>query len=68
MGDYGWLCKTDGSGIVQLAAGGNDSAALDNGGTDEGAPGPRRRYGSLYYAGYVRDPDGVRVEFVSGSR
>ncbi len=43
-------------------------AALANGGTDEGAPGLRPQYGSLYYAGYVRDPDGLRVEFVSGSR
>ena len=42
-------------------------AALANGGTDEGAPGLRPQYGSLYYAGYVRDPDGLRVEFVSGS-
>jgi catechol 2,3-dioxygenase-like lactoylglutathione lyase family enzyme len=43
-------------------------AALANGGTDEGPPGARPRYGSLYYAAYVRDPDGLRVEFVSGSR
>ena len=33
-----------------------------------GAPGPRPQYGSLYYAGYVRDPDGLHVEFVSGTR
>jgi len=43
-------------------------AALANGGRDEGAPGPRPQYGSLYFAAYVRDPDGLRVEFVSGSR
>ena len=43
-------------------------AALRNGGRDDGAPGPRPRYGPLYYAAYVRDPDGLRVEFVSGSR
>jgi catechol 2,3-dioxygenase-like lactoylglutathione lyase family enzyme len=44
------------------------AAALAHGGRDDGAPGPRPRYGSLYYAAYVRDPDGLRVEFVSGSR
>jgi catechol 2,3-dioxygenase-like lactoylglutathione lyase family enzyme len=43
-------------------------AALVNGGTDAGPPGPRPRYGALYYAAYVCDPDGLRVEFVSGSR
>jgi catechol 2,3-dioxygenase-like lactoylglutathione lyase family enzyme len=43
-------------------------AALANGGRDDGAPGLRPRYGPLYYAAYVLDPDGLRVEFVSGSR
>jgi catechol 2,3-dioxygenase-like lactoylglutathione lyase family enzyme len=42
-------------------------AALAHGGTDAGEPGLRPQYGSLYYAGYVRDPDGLHVEFVSGS-
>ena len=42
-------------------------AALASGGRDEGAPGPRPQYGPLYYAAYVRDPDGLRVEFVTGS-
>ena len=31
-------------------------------------PGCAPQYGPLYYAAYVRDPDGLRVEFVSGSR
>ena len=44
------------------------AAALAHGGRDDGAPGPRPQYGSLYYAAYVRDPDGLRVEFVSGTR
>jgi len=44
------------------------AAALANGGRDDGPPGPRPHYGPLYYAAYVRDPDGLRVEFVSGSR
>ena len=42
-------------------------AALANGGRDDGAPGLRPDYGPLYYAAYARDPDGLRVEFVSGS-
>lgn len=32
--------------------------ALANGGTDEGAPGPR---GDRFYAGYFRDPDGNKL-------
>lgn len=33
--------------------------ALANGGTDEGAPGPRGDEG--FYAGYFRDPDGNKL-------
>jgi catechol 2,3-dioxygenase-like lactoylglutathione lyase family enzyme len=40
-------------------------AGLANGGADDGAPGQRPRYGRRYYAGYLRDPDGLRVEVVS---
>ncbi len=43
-------------------------AALGAGGADDGPPGLRPQYAPLYYAAYVRDPDGLRVEFVSGSR
>ena len=43
-------------------------AGLDAGGTDDGAPGARPNYGPRYYAGYLRDPDGLRVEIVTGSR
>jgi predicted lactoylglutathione lyase len=32
--------------------------ALANGGTDEGAPGPR---GETFYGGYFRDPDGNKL-------
>ena len=32
--------------------------ALENGGTDEGAPGPR---GDSFYAAYFRDPDGNKL-------
>jgi len=29
-------------------------------------PGPRAQYGPSYYAAYLADPDGYRVEVVSG--
>ncbi len=31
---------------------------------DEGAPGLRPQYGAGYYAGFVRDPDGYKIEAV----
>jgi catechol 2,3-dioxygenase-like lactoylglutathione lyase family enzyme len=40
------------------------AAGLKTGGTDDGAPGPRDRYGAGYYAGYLRDPDGNKVQVV----
>ncbi len=43
------------------------AAALAYGGTDDGAPG-RRPYGAgpnVYYAAFVRDPDGARIEAVT---
>jgi catechol 2,3-dioxygenase-like lactoylglutathione lyase family enzyme len=42
------------------------AAALDAGGRDDGAPGARPQYGPRYYAGYVLDPDGLRIELVAG--
>lgn len=39
-------------------------AALRLGGTSEGAPGPRPHYGADYYAAYVRDPDGNKLQAV----
>jgi catechol 2,3-dioxygenase-like lactoylglutathione lyase family enzyme len=39
-------------------------AALDHGAADEGAPGLRPRYGAGYYAAFVRDPDGFKLEAV----
>jgi catechol 2,3-dioxygenase-like lactoylglutathione lyase family enzyme len=42
------------------------AAAIANGGRDDGAPGPRPQYGPSYYAAYISDPDGYRVEVVSG--
>ena len=37
-------------------------AALANGGSDDGAPGPRPDYGEPYYGCFVRDPDGHKLE------
>jgi catechol 2,3-dioxygenase-like lactoylglutathione lyase family enzyme len=38
------------------------AAALACGGMDQGAPGPRPRYGPDYYAAFVLDPDGYKLE------
>jgi len=40
------------------------AVAMKNGAVDEGAPGPRPQYGAGYYAAFVRDPDGYRLEAV----
>lgn len=40
-------------------------AALANGGSDEGAPGPRPLYGPEFYGAYARDPDGNKMSFVT---
>jgi len=39
-------------------------AALNHGGSDNGTPGPRPEYGPHYYAAFVIDPDGYRIEAV----
>jgi hypothetical protein len=36
--------------------------ALKAGGSDNGPPGHRPEYGSDYYAAFVIDPDGYRIE------
>ena len=60
-----------GYGHVALEASGKaavDAAyngGLANGGRDDGPPGPRPQYGRRYYAAYLLDPDGLRVEVVS---
>ncbi len=36
--------------------------AIDAGGTDDGAPGPRPDYGEPYYGCFVRDLDGNKIE------
>jgi catechol 2,3-dioxygenase-like lactoylglutathione lyase family enzyme len=41
------------------------AAALAAGGTSDGAPGLRPQHGDGYYAAFIRDPDGNRVEAVT---
>lgn len=38
---------------------------LAHGGTDNGGPGPRPHYGEGYYAAFLIDPDGWRIEAVT---
>jgi catechol 2,3-dioxygenase-like lactoylglutathione lyase family enzyme len=40
------------------------AAAVANGGSDEGPPGPRPHYHKNYYGAYVRDPDGNKIQAV----
>ncbi len=40
-------------------------AAMEAGGKDNGAPGPRPNYGPKYYAAYVKDKEGNNVEVVA---
>ncbi len=62
---------TDGGAHVCLRAGSPDAvdaffaAAMEAGGTSDGAPGLRPQHGEGYYAAFVRDPDGNRVEAVT---
>ena len=72
-----WLtarnAPADSYGHVALRASGKaavdaaHAAGLRAGGSCDGPPGPRPHYGPRYYAGYLRDPDGLRVEVVAGS-
>jgi catechol 2,3-dioxygenase-like lactoylglutathione lyase family enzyme len=43
-------------------------SALEMGGVDEGPPGIRENYDPGYYAAFVRDPDGHRLEAVLHER
>ena len=56
-----WRCKASGKAAVDAAY----RAGLAHGGADDGAPGPRPKYGRRCYAAYMLDPDGLRVEIVS---
>ena len=65
--------RVPGPGYGHLALVASGKAAVDaayagglaNGGVDDGSPGMRPQYGERYYAAYLRDPDGLRVEVVS---
>lgn len=39
-------------------------AGIENGGVDNGVPGPRPEYHPNYYAAFVLDPDGNNIEAV----
>jgi catechol 2,3-dioxygenase-like lactoylglutathione lyase family enzyme len=60
-------------GHLALAASGRPAvvaahtAGVAAGGRDDGSPGPRPRYGPRYFAAYLLDPDGLRVEIVTGA-
>lgn len=41
------------------------AAALAAGGSSDGAPGARPHFGEGYYAAFIRDPDGNRIEAVT---
>jgi catechol 2,3-dioxygenase-like lactoylglutathione lyase family enzyme len=41
------------------------AAALAAGGASDGAPGLRPQHGEGYYAAFIRDPDGNRIEAVT---
>ena len=58
---YGHLAlEASGKAAVDAAYAGG----LASGGRDDGEPGPRPQYGRRYYAAYLLDPDGLRVEVV----
>jgi catechol 2,3-dioxygenase-like lactoylglutathione lyase family enzyme len=62
MPGYGHLAlSASGKAAVDAAY----NAGLANGGSDDGLPGQRPQYGRRYYAGYLLDPDHLRVEVVS---
>ena len=52
----------------KVAVDGAYAAGLSNGGAETNPPSPpglRPQYGRRYYAAYLADPDGLRVEFVA---
>lgn len=69
----GWMDKVaDDSGVHiclrapdEAAVQAFHDAALANGGTSAGEPGLRPHYNVRYYAAFIRDPDGNRIEAVT---
>lgn len=72
-----WLNERKGLGPVSdgmhlcLRARGEDAvnafhaAALTHGGASDGAPGPRQAALTMYFAAFIRDPDGNKLEAAS---
>jgi catechol 2,3-dioxygenase-like lactoylglutathione lyase family enzyme len=65
----------DGSGLhfcldaqSRSAVDGFHAAALKSGGHDNGKPGLRADYGENYYAAFVVDPDGYRLEAYTSAK
>lgn len=59
---YGHLAlQASGKAAVDAA----HAAGVASGGSDDGPPGQRPQYGRRYYAGYLLDPDRLRVEVLS---
>jgi catechol 2,3-dioxygenase-like lactoylglutathione lyase family enzyme len=52
--------------LEAAAVNGFHAAALRAGGRNNGAPGLRPIYGPDYYAAFIIDPDGYRIEAYSG--
>ncbi len=57
------ICLDAGS---RAAVDGFHAAALKAGGRDNGKPGGRKDYGDNYYAAFVKDPAGYRLEAYCG--
>lgn len=54
----GLLCESE------IEVGVAHAAAIANGGSNEGNPGPRPDYGPDFYGAYARDLDGNKMSFV----
>ena len=58
--------RAPGPGYGHVALRASGKAAVDAAyAGDDGLPGMRPQYGRRYYAAYLKDPDGLRVEVVS---
>jgi len=57
--------RPDPADIVAAAVDAFHAAALEAGGASDGEPGLRPHYYAGYYAAFVRDPDGNRIEAVT---
>ncbi len=62
LAPLGYRCLRPGRAPSAEAVDAFHAAALRAGGQDNGAPGPRPIYGPDYYAAFIIDPDGYRIE------